>query len=52
MELWTTTAAKVKTVKYINGILTHEVFDNYIPMRKICVDIIVPQILLRGERAK
>ena len=36
------TVEKVQTVKYINGILTTGNFDEYIPMEKICIDLIFP----------
>ena len=34
--------SKVQTVKYVNGILTTENVTEYIPMGKICVDLIGP----------
>ena len=40
MNVYKITFSKIELVKYINVVLTQEISDKFVPMEKICVDII------------
>ena len=52
MEVYTMTVSKAQMVKHINGIIPPKNVYKYIPIEKLCLDLIVPQILFKVESTK